>query len=82
MMATTAVHCIGDVSRKEPSICCIIEEDAENYYGAFVIGYGLIDVKFPKVTTRELTREEQKRWDGACISVNGHPHYTIDLSAQ
>ena len=59
MMATTAIHQLGDISREKLDLCIIEGEEGENYIGQWVEGYGFINVKFPKATTRELTGEEK-----------------------
>lgn len=61
MMATKATHKVGDLSRDEPDLCVIYNEDAENYIGNWQTGYGFVEVKFPKATTFELT-EDQKNF--------------------
>ncbi|KKS33761.1 MAG: hypothetical protein UU96_C0015G0003 [Parcubacteria group bacterium GW2011_GWC2_42_13] len=77
MMATKAVHKLGDVSGEEPDLCSIHREDKENYIGSWVLGIILNNVKFPKSTTRELTDEEKKEWHGKQIWIGGRPRYTI-----
>ncbi|MBI1975038.1 MAG: hypothetical protein HYS57_01605, partial [Parcubacteria group bacterium] len=77
MMATKAIHKLGDISREEPDLCIIHSEDAENYIGNWVTGFGFIDVKFPKGTTRELTNEEKEKWNGRQITIGGSPIGTI-----
>ena len=67
MIATNAIHQAGDISRYTPDICFVHREDAENYYGNWVFGYGFIDVRFPKETTRDLTPEEIGEWHGKAI---------------
>jgi hypothetical protein len=62
MMATTAIHKLGDISRKEEDLCRVYDEDEENYYGSWVEGFGFFDVRFPKETTRPLTEEEVAYW--------------------
>lgn len=60
-MATEAYHQLGDISRDEPDYMRLgpsPNEDMENYYGAWVTGYGFVEVRFPKATTRPLTDEE------------------------
>jgi len=72
MMATKAMHMLGDISRDEPDLC-IVNEDKEtetDYVGNWVFGLGLIDVKFPKDTTRELTEEEYAKYDGEGVAIN------------
>ena len=71
MMATKATHKLGDLSSEKPDICMIHHEDDENYIGEWVFGFGFIEVKFPKETTRELTAEEKKRYNGTFVSLSG-----------
>lgn len=77
MMATKAIHQLGDISRKEPDLCIIDSEDSQHFIGAWVIdvtGYGLyINVRFPKSTTRELTDEEKEEWHGRQIVIGDSP---------
>ena len=83
MMATQAHHRLGDISRVEPDLCIIQSEDAENYIGNWVEGLGFIDVRFPKVTTRELTTDEIQHFHGRTITMGGRYIIgTIDLEEQ
>lgn len=70
MMATKAFHKLGDISREKPSLCCVTGEDKENFYGHFVEGFGFIDVKFPKSTTRKLTEAEKKHYRKGNLFIN------------
>ena len=82
MLATKATHLIGDVSREEPDLCLIQSEDADSYIGHWVTGFALLDVHFPKATTRPLTPEEKERWQGTQIM---YPHgitKTINLELE
>lgn len=63
MMATKADHQLGDISRDEPDFCWITGEDEDNYIGHWITGFGFVNVKFPKETTRDLTPEEQAEAD-------------------
>ena len=58
IMATEAHHALGDISRDEPDYAFRDSEDDENYYGAWVTGFGYINVRFPKATSRPLTDAE------------------------
>ena len=69
MMATKAMHMLGDISRDIPNICIISDEDVDNYIGNWVSGYGFAGVKFPKRTTRNLTKTEIKRYHGMPLSL-------------
>lgn len=69
MMATKAIHKLGDISRDEPDLCCIGREDNNNYYGNWVTGFGFIDVCFPKSTTRDLTKEEVEKYHNTYIQI-------------
>lgn len=71
MMATKAIHQLGDISSKEPDICVIHKEDADNYIGNWVFGLGFVGVKFPKSSTRDLTPEEVKEYNGKQLVMSG-----------
>ena len=64
MIATKAFHKLGEISRSEPDLCVISKEDADNYYGSWVTGFGFIEVRFPKKTTRALTAEDVEKYKG------------------
>jgi hypothetical protein len=74
MMATTAIHQTGDISRDLPDLCVVSEEDDDNFYGNWVTGFGFVHVKFPKSTTRELTSEEVDKYHGSLIELGGMIH--------
>lgn len=71
MMATKAIHVLGDISRGGPDLCIIFDEDEKNYIGNWVTGYGFIEVKFPKETTRELTEKEREFYQTKNINMAG-----------
>lgn len=58
MMATTAIHTLGDISRDEPDLARIYGEDGDDYIGQWVAGYGYVNVRFPKASTRPLNAKE------------------------
>jgi hypothetical protein len=59
MMATTAIHKLGDISRDEPALAVIYGETETDWIGQWVAGLGMVNVRFPKATTRELTEDER-----------------------
>lgn len=69
MMATKAIHKLGDISRDEPDLCIIYSEDTDNYIGNWVTGFGFVEVKFPKDTTRKLTKKEEDHYHGMPVSI-------------
>lgn len=69
MMATTAIHQLGDISSDEPDLCIVNDEDADNYIGNWVTGLGFFGVKFPKVTTRDLTPDEIATYNGRQLAI-------------
>ena len=71
MMATTAHHKLGDISRDQPGLAYIDGEDGDDYIGQWVTGAGYIQVRFPKATTRELTAEERERFNGRELEMSG-----------
>ena len=73
MMATKAIHKMGDISRDKPDLCIINSEDESNYIGNWVTGYGFVEVEFPKETTRELTEEEIKNYNKSFIRLSDNP---------
>lgn len=76
MMGTKAIHKMGDISRDKPNLCIVFEETEEDYIGNWVCGFGFIEVKFPKETTRELTEDEINKYVGTCLAINSNPpHY-------
>ena len=79
MMATKAIHQLGDISRDEPDICLIHDQDEENYIGNWVTGFGFVDVKFPKATTRELTSKEIQKYDKLCVRINNQPPVKLNV---
>jgi hypothetical protein len=67
MMATTATHVLGDLSRDEPSLALITGEEGGDWIGEWVTGVGYINVRFPKATTRELTDDERAEYHGRVV---------------
>lgn len=82
MMATTAIHMLGDISRETPDLCIVAEEDDDNYYGNWVTGFGYIDVKFPKSTTKELTPEEVEEYHGKPLTLNDGFFQSINIKGE
>lgn len=77
MMATKAIHQLGDIGRDTPDLAVVFSEDESNYIGNWVCGLGFVDVKFPKETTRELTEEEHQKWNGKFVGIAGSWSYEI-----
>ncbi|HWY36180.1 MAG TPA: hypothetical protein VNX68_16160 [Nitrosopumilaceae archaeon] len=71
MLATKAYHLLGDISSDTLDLCTITSEDKDNYYGAWKFGYGFMNVRFPKDTTRDLTPEEKNKWNGELYEMSG-----------
>lgn len=78
-MATKAFHNLGDISRDEPDLCAISDEDDENWIGNWVTGLGFVFVKFPKETTRELTEEEFTYWNGRPIQIASQAPFPLKI---
>lgn len=71
MMATNAIHKLGDISRDVPSLAIIYGEEGDDLIGEWVTGIGYVNVRFPKATTRELTAEERAEYNGKLIDTAG-----------
>lgn len=78
-MATIAIHQMGDISRETPQLCIVTEEDEENYYGNWLTGFGYINVRYPKNTTRDLTVEEIEKHHGKILTMNGKIFSVVNL---
>ena len=79
MMATKATHLLGDISRDEPDLCYIKEETEDAYIGSWVEGFGFVDVQFDKSTTKELTEEEVKTYNGMSLSISGRHFSKVNI---
>ena len=80
MIATTAIHKLGDLSREldiegqlMENLCRVSEEDNENYYGMWTTGFGFFGVKFPKESTRELSQEEIDFFNTKSVRISSQP---------
>lgn len=71
MMATQAIHAVGNLSRDEPSLAIVYRETERDWIGEWATGVGFVNVRFPKETTRELTAEEREQYDGKWIECAG-----------
>ena len=60
MMATKALHKLGDISRNPADLCVIDRENKENFIGNWVTGYGFIDVNFQRRQHGNLPRKKRK----------------------
>jgi hypothetical protein len=78
LMATAAIHLMGDLSESDPYPCVVYAEDWDVYYGMWVLGAGFFDVRFPRATTRPPTPEEKAHWESRVISGVRLP-YRIDF---
>ena len=58
LMGTAAYHQLGDISRDDPDYFVFTREDADSYYGAWLTGFGFVNVRFPKSGTRPMTPAE------------------------
>lgn len=48
MMATTALHKLGNISSDKPDLCHVIKESETDYYGTWVTGMGFLMLGFQK----------------------------------
>lgn len=79
--ATTAKHKSGDMSRGicdiSENVCRIYTEDDENYIGEWITGIGAFNVKFPKETTRALTKEEIDELEELKFQISNQPSFSL-----
>ena len=81
MMATMAVHQLGDLSSDVPDLCYIKYASSTDYYGSWVEGFGFVNVKFPKETTRDLTQEEITKYNKLSIRINNQPAMRLKVDS-
>lgn len=79
MMATTAYHKLGDISREKPDLCFIHGDDGENWVGNWMTGLGFFRVKFPKKSTRKLTKKEKEYWGKHYIQISDQQPVKINI---
>jgi len=71
MMATQAIHAVGNISRDEPSLAIVYRETERDWIGEWATGMGFVNVRFPKETTRELTDAEKAFYRTKLLEVGG-----------
>jgi len=69
MMATKAYHKLGDISSDVPDLCVVKRETETDWYGSWVTDFGIVDVRFPKETTRELTTDEINNYNAMYVQI-------------
>lgn len=79
MIATKAIHKLGDLSR-DSDICRVTEEDDDNYYGMWLTGYGFFNVRFPKETTRDMTDEEFEKYSNTSVQLSNHESQRLRMN--
>ncbi len=77
MMATKAIHQLGDISSDIPDLCYVHEKHDDYYIGSWVTGLGFINVKFPKETTRDLNKEEVEEYSKKYIQISNQPPVSL-----
>lgn len=82
MMATKAIHKLGDISSDYYDLCFITHEDETNYIGNWVTGLGFVNVKFPKKTTRNLTPKEVKHFNDFSYQLGNNPPIKLNISSE
>jgi hypothetical protein len=71
VVATKAYHLLGEISSEFPDWAWVSEEDVDNYYGRWVTGLGMFNVRFPKETTRLPTPDEEHRFSSVRPEIGG-----------
>lgn len=82
MMATKAIHRDKDISSDAYDLCFIHSEDDDNYIGNWVYGFGFVDVKFPKTTTRDLTQDEIEKYHGTLYFIGDSLQGIINITGE
>ncbi|EKE11746.1 MAG: hypothetical protein ACD_15C00028G0001 [uncultured bacterium] len=61
LVAKVAIFGRTSVNCEKPTLCIIEGETAKHYIGRLAARPGIVNIKFPKETTRELTSGEKER---------------------
>lgn len=80
IMATTAYHKTGNISRDKPDLAIVFSEDDDNLYGNWMFGYGFINVKFPKNTVKKLTENDIKKFNKISYGINNQILGKLDIT--
>ncbi|MCK9596729.1 hypothetical protein M0R19_06055 [Candidatus Pacearchaeota archaeon] len=78
-MATKAIHKLGDISSNKPDIFHIRGVRESYYLGEWLTGFGFMEVKFPKETTRDLTKEEIEYYNTRSIHFSNGASYKLNI---
>lgn len=80
MMGTKAYHQLGDISNEpNPDLFQAYAETDDYWVGAWVFGFGFINVLFPKSTSRELTPEEVEYWNKKYCQIGSQPAFKLKV---
>jgi hypothetical protein len=71
LMAKESYHLLGEVTRDEWDLAIVFKEDNKNFYGNWVFGYGLVDVRFPKDKVKKLNKKEITKYNEIGYGING-----------
>lgn len=80
MMATKAYHKLGEISSDVPDLCVVRRETETDWYGSWVTGFGFVDVRFPKETTRELTTDEIDSYNAMYVQIANQPPVKLTVN--
>lgn len=80
LIATTAYHQMGELTREEGDLCWAGKESENYYVGAWVTGFGFFNVMFPKETTRKLTDAEVEKYNNMYVQISSQPPIKLNVS--
>ena len=80
LMGTKAYHQLSEISRDKPGIFHAAHETDDYWIGSWVEGFGFFDVRFPKDTSRALTKEEVAHYEGRHYAINSQPSRSLRLT--
>ena len=62
LLATKAIHKLGDISRDYGDIAIVSQKDDKYYCGYWANGFGFFNIKFPIDTSKIITKEEAQQF--------------------
>ena len=80
LMGTKAFHLLGPIGSDEfVDIFRAYAETPKYWVGAWVTGFGFVDVLFPKDTSRELTDKEKEKYGKSSYQIGSQPSFKLKI---
>jgi hypothetical protein len=79
LIGTKAMHKMWDVSRPEWDLFYVTWETETHRIWNWVTWFWLVNVEFPKETSRKLTKKEKDKYNKCYVQVASHPPHKLNI---